>query len=178
MPQVPQGISSSPLRPPRPTPTTPPTLKYGTVVEPFLSDGVMRQDDYCPTLTALHTQAVSRSIDNLGENHLIATRHPPIDDTEVALNRKERCTLAQLRSGDCCLLKDYQMRVGKSVDATCPECMIQHHTVPHLNCDATPTCLKVTNLWNHPVAAINFLRKLSSFASLNGPQPPRPPDPP
>ena len=153
--------------------------KHGHVVEPFLSDGIMRQEDFRPALTALHTQAVARSITNLGENHLIAASPPPIDDSEACLNRKERCTLAQLRSGDCSLLKDYQMRVGSSVDATCPECKIRRHTVPHLfSCDATPTYLKVTDLWNHPVAALNFLRKQSAFSALNGPQPPRPPDPP
>ena len=151
--------------------------KYGAVVEPLLSDGVMRQEDYRPALSALHTQAVTLSITNLGENHLITSPPPPICDSEASLTRKERCALAQLRSGDCNLLKDYQMRVGSSVDATCPECLIRRHSVTHLfNCDANPTHLKVTDLWNHPVAVINFLRKLSAFASLNGPHPPRPPD--
>ena len=153
--------------------------KYGAAVAPFLTDGVMGRDDYSTTIKALHTQAVAKSIEDLGANHLTGAAPLPIDDSELSLSRHERATLAQLRSGDCHFLKDYQMRIGKADDATCPECKYRRHSVPHIfECDAAPTVLRVTDLWAHPVAVANHLRKLSSFSSLAQRDPPIPHPPP
>ena len=141
--------------------------KYGGKVEPFLTGGAMVAGEYRSTISSLHTSAVTQSINDLGENHLLNSAPPPIDDSELALHRTERTTLAQLRSGECHRLKDYQMKVGKADDAICPECKVRRHTVPHLfQCDATPTVLKVTDLWHQPVAVVNYLKKLSSFSSV------------
>ena len=155
--------------------------KYGPAVASLLTDGVLPQEEYGLALSTLHTEAVTESIQNLGDNHLLSAPPPPIDDSEIALERTERCILAQLRTGDCSLVKDYQMRIGKSADALCPECLFRRHTVPHIfDCDAAPTCLKITDLWTHPIAVINFLSGLSAFSSLarNNPPPPRPPPEP
>ena len=155
--------------------------RFGAKVAPFLVDGVMGRGEYPAALKSLHTDAVANSIPALGANHVIGTPPPPIDDSERALFRHERTTLAQLRSGDSIYLKDYQMRIGKSEDATCPECMIKRHSSPHLfGCDATPTVLQATDLWAHPVAVVNHLRKLPSFSGLktHDPPPPRPPPEP
>ena len=123
-------------------------------------------NDDIDTIKSLHTAAVDDSIVSLGDNYILGTPPPPIDDSEVALSRLERCTLAELRSGDCHLMNDYQMRVGKSADAVCPKCRVQRHSVPHIfACDAVPTVLQVSDLWTHPVAMINHLKKLSSFSS-------------
>ena len=84
--------------------------KYGAVVEPFLAAGIMRPEDYRPAINSLYTDAVASSIRSLGKNHLLGASPLLINEAETALSRHERCTLAQLRSGDCILLKDYQMR--------------------------------------------------------------------
>ena len=155
--------------------------KYGDDVSPFLVNGVIVPYQYPAVISSLHTQAVRDSITNLGENHLLQSVPLPIDDSETALNRRERTTLAQLRTGDCSNLKDYQMRIGKSDNALCPECKFKRHSVPHLfNCDAVPTVLNVSDLWCHPIAVVNHLKKLSSFNTLNahGPPLPRPPPEP
>ena len=105
--------------------------KFGEKVEPFLTDGTIAVDEYRSAIKTLHTKAVTQSIEDLGENHLLNSIPPPIDDSELALNRPERTTLAQLRSGECHRLNDYMMKVGKSDNAICPECKIRRHTVPH-----------------------------------------------
>lgn len=89
----------------------------------------MAADEYRSAIKSLHTRAVTQSIDDLGANHLLDSIPPPIDDSELALTRSERTTLAQLRSGKCHRLNDYQMKVGKTDNATCPECKIRRHTV-------------------------------------------------
>ena len=141
----------------------------------------MGRDDYQVALKTMHTNAVPDSIQALGANHVIGTEAPPIDETERALFRHERTALAQLRSGDSIHLKEDQMPIGKSEDATCPECKFRRETSPHLfGCDATPTVLLATDLWAHPVAVVNHLRKLPSFSGLktHDPPPPRPPPEP
>ena len=155
--------------------------RFGQAIEPYTTGGVVLREDYQLAIKSLHTSAVADSIADLGINHVLGAPPPPINDSELALNRLERCTLAQLRSGDCHLMKDYQMRVGKSADALCPECLFRRHSVPHLfNCDAIPTVLNVSDLWSHPVAVIHHLKRLSSFSSIvdRGPPPPRPPPEP
>ena len=59
----------------------------------------------------LHTHAVDSAIQLLGNNIVLKQRPPPISDEEQRLNRRQRCTLSQLRSGHCHLLHDYKHRV-------------------------------------------------------------------
>ena len=54
--------------------------KFGDVVEPFLSDGVMGRDDYAPAIKVLHTQFVEKAISDLGENHLLNAQPLEIDE--------------------------------------------------------------------------------------------------
>ena len=59
----------------------------------------------------LHTHAVDSAIQLQGNNRVLKKRPPPISDEEQRLNRRQRCTLSQLRSGHCHLLQDYKHRV-------------------------------------------------------------------
>ena len=55
-----------------------------------------------------------------GNNIVLRDGPPPIADDEKRLNRKQRCTLSQLRSGHCYLLHDYKH--------ICTDCWIATHT--------------------------------------------------
>ena len=160
---------------------TKPTLctKYIDVVAPYLSNGVINPNDYKSILVALHTAAVTKSIANLGINHLLGTIPPEICDSEKSLCRRERTLLAQLRADDCICILSYLVKIGRATSAICPECCFRRHTTSHLfNCEARPTSLRVIDLWTHPVAVIHFLKSLPSFLSVLSPEPPPPHPPP
>ena len=59
----------------------------------------------------MHTYTVDSDI-QLQENNIVLRERPPsISDEEQRLNRRQRCTLSQLRSGHCHLLQDYKHMV-------------------------------------------------------------------
>ena len=70
----------------------------------------------------LHTHAVDSAIQLQGNNRVLKKRPPPISDEEQRLNRRQRCTLSQLRSGHCHLLQDYKHRVFVEPSDICKEC--------------------------------------------------------
>ena len=70
---------------------------------------------------------------------------------ELRLSRGERSTLAQLRTGECHLLGNYQVKTGGADCATCPECRFRRQKVQHLfSRDATPTGLATRDLLAPP----------------------------
>ena len=153
--------------------------KYGSSVSPHLPNGPISSTTVKATLSSIHSETVLQVIDDLGPNALLGVQPPPIDRSEKALSRVQRCTLSQLRSGFCHLLEDYRHRVGRSPHAVCPECLFRRHTVPHLfDCPAAPTDFVVLDLWRRPADVVGFLLSLPSFASLLPPSPPLPPPPP
>ena len=109
-------------------------------------------------------------------NRVLFTRPPKISKKEQFLPRLTRVTLAQLRSGHCARLKDYQFRIGSAVDDLCPGCSLVSHSVTHLfQCPAHPTTLGPRDLWERPDDVAIFLSSLPSFSFL--PPPPTPPPP-
>ena len=69
-------------------------------------------------------------------------RPPSISNSEKELTRKERSTLAQLRSGYCRLLGSYKSRIKNDAD-----CGTTPHDVKHLVvCPAHPTTLIPSDL--------------------------------
>uniref|UniRef100_A0A1I8IKN2 G_PROTEIN_RECEP_F1_2 domain-containing protein n=1 Tax=Macrostomum lignano TaxID=282301 RepID=A0A1I8IKN2_9PLAT len=66
---------------------------------------------------AQHTQAVQAMLDSLPQNRVIQTQRPAIHRSETCLPRRMRCILAQLRSGFCPLLQDFQSRIKPGVAA-------------------------------------------------------------
>ena len=152
--------------------------KHSGKINRFLTDGVLDPGDYKKSLDTLHTEAVSNTIAKLGKNPILDTNPPPIASSESRLSRKQRSTLAQLRSGQCHLLNDYLVLTGRKQSALCPECLIRRHTVKLIfNCDAAPTNLTIKDLWNNPVSVVGFLSTLPSFSSLEQTIPPAPPAP-
>ena len=158
--------------------------KHLSSVASHLNNGSTDPATYRATLTAIHTEAVSRTVASHSFSRILGSARPAISPSESTLSQAERSTLAQLRSGQCHHLLDYQLKVGRSPTAVCPECRFRRHTVEHLfSCDARPTSLTTRDLWVNPVMAVSFLRSLPSFSHLatpsaDTPAPRPPPEPP
>ena len=76
------------------------------------------------SLQNVHTQAVDSDFQLLCNNRLLKERPPPIISVEEhRLNRTQRCTLSQLRSGHCHLLQEYKHRVFGEPSDICTDCI-------------------------------------------------------
>ena len=85
------------------------------------------------TLQALHTAAVVKAVQCHERNVVLDGRPLPISNSEKELTRKERSTLAQLRSGYCRLLGSYKSRIKKDASLyVCADCGTTPHDVKHL----------------------------------------------
>ena len=89
--------------------------RHRNTVEPM-----MLADNRKEILHAIHTDAVNKAVKDQKKNIVLDDLPHPINDSERDLTRKERATLAQLRSGYCKLLGSYKSRIKKdaSLDAT------------------------------------------------------------
>ena len=77
------------------------------------------------SLQNLHTHAVDSGIQLLDNNRVLKECPPPISDEEQRRNRRQRCTLSQLRLGHCHLLQDYKHR--SLVNQTTPVQTVELH---------------------------------------------------
>ena len=68
--------------------------RHRNTVEPM-----MLADNRKATLQAIHTDAVNKAVKDQKKNLVLDDLPQPINDSEKDLTRKERATLAQLRSG-------------------------------------------------------------------------------
>ena len=136
-----------------------PFTRHRNTVEPM-----MIAKDRKTTLQAIHTMAVNQAITSLRRNVVLDDRPPLINISEKELARKERTTLAQLRSGHCRLLGSYKSRISKDTSPNvCADCGKTLHDVKHIfNCPAHPTTMTPSDLWNRPVDAIRELRYLEA----------------
>ena len=133
--------------------------RHRSAVEPL-----MIAKDRKTTLQAIHTMAVDQDVTNQGRNVVLDDRPTAINISEQELARKERTTLAQLRSGHCRFLGSYKSRISKDVSLdVCADCGKTPHDVKHLfNCPAHPTTMTPSDLWNRPVDAIRELSYLET----------------
>jgi hypothetical protein len=137
-------------------------------VAPFLLGGVMPEDTYRPSIKALHTSSVREYLDGRRQNKVLDSHPPPVDPSELELDRTTRATLSQLRSGYCRRLLDYQKRIGKAPSDRCPECGRAQHTVEHLfKCRSHPTDLRPVDLWARPREVADYLTTTPSFSDLS-----------
>ena len=117
--------------------------RHSNTVEPMMSANNRKA-----TLHANHSDAVNKAVKDQKQNIVLDGIPHPINDSEKDLTRKERATLAQLRSEYCKLLCSYKSRIKKDVGQT-------PHDVKHLfACPAHPTTLIPSDLWNKPVESI------------------------
>ena len=87
-------------------------------------------NDRKATLQAFHTAAVVKAVQCHERNVVLDGRPPPISNSEKELTRKERSTLAQLRSGYCRFMGLLQ---GQNQEGCKPRCLCTTpHDVKHL----------------------------------------------
>ena len=111
----------------------------------------------------LHTHAVDSAIQLQGNNRALKKRPPPISDEEQRLNRRQRCTLSQLRSGHCHLLQDYKHRVLGEPSDICTDCGASPQDVRHMfACTTHPTDLSPEDLWRNQVGSIRAFSYLDN----------------
>ena len=82
--------------------------RYRSTVEPM-----MILKDRKATLQAIHTKAVNQAVSSQRRNGVLDDHPPLINISEKELTRKERTTLAQLRSEHCRILGSYKSRISK-----------------------------------------------------------------
>ena len=98
--------------------------RYRNTVEPM-----MLADNRKAILQAIHTDAVNKAVKDQKNNIVLDGLPHPINDSEKDLTRKERATLAQLRSGYCKLLGSYKSRIKKDASLdVCADCGKTHTT--------------------------------------------------
>ena len=116
----------------------------------------MLADNRKATLQAIHTDAVNKAVKDQKKNIVLDDLSHPINDSEKDLTRKERATLAQLRSGYCKLLGSYKSRIKKDASLSVyADCGKTPHDVNHLfACPAHPTTLIPSDLWIKPMDSI------------------------
>ena len=133
--------------------------KHRNTVEPM-----MVKNDRKATLQALHTDAVDKAVRSQERNVVLDGRPPPISSSEKELSRRERSTLAQLRSGHCRLLGSYKSRIKKDASLNvCSDCGTSPHDVTHLfTCPAHPTTMIPSDLWNRPTDIVRELNYLEA----------------
>ena len=111
----------------------------------------------------LHTHAIDSAIQLQGNNRVLKKRPPPISDEEQRLNRRQQCTLSQLRSGHFHLLQDYTHRVFGEPSNICTDCGAAPQDVRHLfACTTHPTDLSPEDLWRNPVRSIRAFSYLDN----------------
>ena len=117
---------------------------------------VMLADNRNATIQAIHTEAVNKAVKDPKKNIVLDDLPHPINHSEKDLTRKERATLAQLRSGYCKLLGSYKSRLMKDASLNvCADCVKTPHDVKHLfACLANPMTLISSDLWSKPVDSI------------------------
>ena len=149
--------------------------KFSESLSPYLRDGVQPSTLYKDTLSKLHTVAIEASITDLGPNDVIGRAPPDISEEEKSLDRANRCTLSQLRSGYCYRLNSYRHKIQCDVSDICPECHLAPHSTAHLfECVANPTNLETKDLWTRPREVARFLSSTHAFSHLlpaNSPPP-------
>ena len=89
---------------------------------------------------------------------------PPISISEKDLTRKERSTLAQLRSEYCGRLDSYKSRIKKDASLNvCADCGMTPHDVKHLFVyPAHPTTITPSDLWSRPADTVRELSYLEA----------------
>ena len=133
--------------------------RYRDTVEP-----IMVKNDRKATLQALHTDAVDKAVKCHERNVVLDGRPPPIGSAKKELTRKERSTLAQLRSGHCRHLGSYKSRIKKDANLNvCADCGTTPHDVKHLFvCPTHPTIIIPSELRSRPTDAVLELSDLEA----------------
>ena len=130
---------------------------------------------------SIHTRAVEEAIEARKPNRVLGAAAPDVGvAAERDMSRRQRTTLAQLRTGFCSALNGYLHTIGAAESPLCPCCRQAEHTVQHLfQCINHPTTHTAIDLWYHPDLALRFLRTWPCLEErLQRERPPPEPPPP
>ena len=130
---------------------------------------------------SIHTRAVEEAIEARKPNRVLGAAAPDVGvAAERDMSRRQRTTLAQLRTGFCSALNGYLHTIGAAESPLCPCCRQAEHTVQHLfQCINHPTTHTAIDLWYHPDLALQFLRTWPCLEErLQRERPPPEPPPP
>ena len=110
-------------------------------------------------LTVVIVQEGDKAVKSHERNVVLDGRPPPISSSERDLTRKERSTLAQLRSGYRRLLGSYKSRIKKDASLNvCADCGTTLHDVKDIFvCPAHPTTMIPSDLWSRPTDPVREL---------------------
>ena len=135
--------------------------RHRNTVEPM-----MLADNRKATVRDIHTDAVIKAVKYQKKNIVLDCLPHPINDSEKDLTRKERATLAQLRSGYSSLICSFKSRIMKDASLNvCADCAKTPHDVKHLfACPAHPKTLIPSDLWNKPM---DYIREFSYLEAGN-----------
>ena len=96
-------------------------------------ESIMLANNRKATLQAIHSDTVNKAVKDQKKNIVLDGLPHPITDSEKDLTRKERATLAQLRSGYFKLLGSYESRIKKDTSLdVCADCGKTPHDDKHL----------------------------------------------
>ena len=136
-------------------------VPQGSKLSPFLFNYYHLHQESLTLRVKDHSYMLSAQylVNCLEEDHVchgITTQEPrPMKDKEQRLNRRQRCTLSQLRSGHCHLLQDYTHRVLCEPSDICTDCGALPQDVRHLfACTTQPSDLSPEDLWQNLVGSI------------------------
>uniref|UniRef100_A0A8D8R3A2 Uncharacterized protein n=1 Tax=Cacopsylla melanoneura TaxID=428564 RepID=A0A8D8R3A2_9HEMI len=82
-----------------------------------LSNVDLNTDSYKILLQEIHRDTVNQVVADYKPNRVLDAAPPEVDEAEKNLARSARTALAQLRSGWCCQLRNYQHRSRKNLAA-------------------------------------------------------------
>ena len=133
--------------------------RHRNTIEPMIVEKVRKA-----TLQTLHTDSVDKAVKSHERNVVLDGQPPPMSNSENDLARKERLTLAQLRSGYYRLMGSYKSRIKKDVSLNvCADCGTTPHDVKHLFVfPAHPTTMRPSDLWSRPTDAVRELSYLET----------------
>ena len=130
---------------------------------------MMGKNDGKATFQVLHTDAVDKAVKCHERNVVLDGRPPPISSSEKEFTRKERSTLAQLRSVYCRLLGSYKSISKKDASLNvCADCSTTPHDVKKLFvCPAYPTTMIPSDLWSRPTDGNSAISRREPQIEMN-----------
>ena len=110
------------------------TSRFATSVRHLLQDNIVLDYlNYKEGLKHIHTESMSRTIQQQSDNKVLGVQAPQVSSKEKFLPRKTRCTLSQLRSGYSTHSNSFLARINPLEHTdTCQNCEQTPHNTNHL----------------------------------------------
>lgn len=110
----------------------------------------------------IHTQLVADYLSNCRPNPIINMQAPPVNPSELLLERDERRLLCQIRANKSPFLQEYLNKINpvQHPSSLCHKCNDAVHDSAHLfSCSFVATELEPVDLWSRPAEVMALLRE-------------------